>query len=189
MIEIVDGADASNYAITKNNGVYTITQRPLTYTINNAASYYGNARADLSAVLTEGAIKNYDVVSYTLNAEVGATTGAGEFAITGVDTDDNYEISFVNGTYTVNKRPITVTYTSTSKSVTYGDEEAWIALGNDMQNHALYLLATATGEGCDGALVNGDSIFAVVTYKLTFGTQDFTSFDQLGPESTAGKYL
>ena len=36
-------------------------------------------------------------------------TGIGQYVIVGTDGNDNYAVTFIPGTYTVNQRPITVT--------------------------------------------------------------------------------
>ena len=94
---------------------FTIDPKPITVTIADKTSVYGEAVAALTAT-TDGIVNN-DPNVYSLATEATKTSNVGEYAITGTTVDSNYDITFVNGTYTVTKAP--VNSIGTDKTVTY----------------------------------------------------------------------
>ncbi|MBO4478982.1 MAG: hypothetical protein J5774_01300, partial [Clostridia bacterium] len=107
-----------NYTVTAVNGTYIITVKPITVTADDKSSTYGDALAALTATLS-AALVTGDTADevYTLTKAAGANKGT--YAITvNVVANDNYKVTAVNGTYTINARPITIT--ADSKSLTYG---------------------------------------------------------------------
>ena len=103
----------NNYVVAQNgwtNGALTITPRPITLTIDNQTSVYGNATAELTSSVTS----TLDIVAgdtniYSLSCPVTSTTVVGNYPITGIKgTNTNYDVTFVNGNYTVTKRAISI---------------------------------------------------------------------------------
>ncbi len=91
----------TNYAITYVSATYAINQRPLEITIRNAASDFGAEDAALGYDITEGTVVYGDDLQIELSRESG--TEMGFYAITGVCLNENYIVTFVNGTYTIKK--------------------------------------------------------------------------------------
>jgi len=144
------GTGLSNYNINFVNGSLTVNQRPLTITANNTSKTYGQTVSFTGTEFTTAGLVNGDTVaSVTLNsagAAAAAQVSGSPFSIlasapvgTGLS---NYNINLVNGSLTVNQKPLTITANSTSK--TYGQTVSFT--GTEF---------TAAG------LVNGDTVASV----------------------------
>jgi MBG domain-containing protein/Big-like domain-containing protein/galactose oxidase-like protein/Kelch motif protein len=118
------GTGLANYDIHYVNGSLTVDQRPLTITASNKTKTYGDTvtfdETTPSTDFTVGAMVNGDTVNSITLTSAGAAAGApvsgSPYAIvpsaavgTGVA---NYNISYVNGTLTVNKALLTITASS-----------------------------------------------------------------------------
>ena len=90
-----------------NPGKLTVSPKPITVTIQNATSDYGEAPAELKA--TDNGIVNDDKDVYSLSTTATSTSNVGKYAITGAALDSNYNITFVNGEYEITKRKLTIT--------------------------------------------------------------------------------
>ncbi len=97
---VVTFTGKGNYTgtITKN---FTIDPKPITVTIADKTSVYGEAVAELTA--TADGIVNNDPNVYSLATTATSTANAGTYPITGTTLNNNYKITFVDGTYTVTK--------------------------------------------------------------------------------------
>ena len=87
-------------------GTYEITARPVTVTIDNKTSIYGDAIDTLTSNVTVGDVITGDDLGITLTKAEG--TDVDEYAITGTATNTNYDVTFVDGKYTITARPITI---------------------------------------------------------------------------------
>ena len=111
---VLDGDDKDNYALEAGSEKkeFSITPAEITVTIGDASSIYGD-KIDLSDVklaVTKGTLYNDVDIYKIVNLACSATkeSPVKTYAITGTGTDANYYITFVNGTYTVNKRSIKI---------------------------------------------------------------------------------
>lgn len=99
-----------NYDITYIASTYEITARPITLRANDASKIYGEADPELSYELIEGSLAYSDAI-YGIPAreegENAKTHVIGRGSLTN-DNNENYDITFVNGVFTIHKRPITV---------------------------------------------------------------------------------
>ena len=128
---------------------FSIAEKQIIVTIDNKSSVYGESQVTLTA--TDNGIIDGDTGVYTLACIVNETTNVGEYAITGTDTSDNYEITFVNATYEVTARVV---------------EIVWLHL-NDLVYNGLAQKPTATAQN----LVNGDAIeLAISGEQINAGT-------------------
>ena len=115
------GEDMSaNYDFSVSSGTITVTQRPLTVTIDEVAQTYDgmdHTFTDLYGDLIFGHV--FEIVSATTFNGVGnALENRVEYIIRSEDGDNvtsNYEITNVFGTVTINKRDITVTMGTDAK--------------------------------------------------------------------------
>ena len=119
---IPSGVSNPNYAITFVNGKVTVSKAALTITADNKEVTYGD-EAPAFTVTYEG-FKNEDdetvVSGLTLTSEYVLTSNVGEYDIVPANaTAQNYDITFVNGTLTVNKAALMIT--ADDKSVEYGE--------------------------------------------------------------------
>lgn len=116
------GYSSVSYAISYAPGTLTVTPAALTITADSASRTYGAANPAFSATYTgfvEGEDETVLTGSLSLTTTATATSPAGTYPITAGDlTSSNYTITFVDGTLTVNKAPLTVTAQNASR--TYG---------------------------------------------------------------------
>ncbi|WP_041641252.1 beta strand repeat-containing protein [Magnetococcus marinus] len=125
---IPSGLTSSNYEITFNNGTLTVNKAALSVTAeNDSKTYDSEAYSGGNGVSYSGFVGDEDSAVLGGSLSYGGTsqdaTDAGSYSITPSGlTSDNYEISFNNGTLTVNKAALSVTAENDSK--TY-DSEAY----------------------------------------------------------------
>ena len=98
-----------NYNIT-GTGVYTITPRPIFVTIKNQSSTYGDKiTLDSDMIEIEGdslaTIQNLDIA---LVVDANEFSNVGEYTLTAINNDKNYNVTFIDGIFTINKRKITI---------------------------------------------------------------------------------
>jgi hypothetical protein len=152
-----------NYLVTANNGTLTINKAHLTVTANNVNKTYGDANPVLGTTVS-GFVNGENLATSgvsgagTATTTANATTGAGTAAITssvGTLTATNYDFTnLVNGTLTINQRPLTVT--ADPKTKTFGDV-----------NPALTYTVAADGIGTSRGLVNGDTLSGSLSTTAT----------------------
>ena len=170
-VEAKSGYSKKNYDITCPTGTFTINKAALTVTADSVTITYGDDRPTFSV--------SYD--GFVNNETESVLGGSLAFACAYVRygdartysiipsglTSDNYEIAFVNGTLTVNKKPITATISLSSYSISVTD----------------YVLSVAIPSVEFSGLVNGDTL--TVTYTATgSGTTVPTTLDD---STTLGK--
>ena len=116
------GATASNYTITFVSGTLTINPAPLTITADDKSKTYGDDDPVFTASYSGFKRGDTAAVVSGLNISREAGENVGQYAITPSGaTADNYTITFVSGTLTINPAPLTIT--ADDKSKTYGDED------------------------------------------------------------------
>ena len=154
---IVGTDNSRNYAITfkpkivedGTYALYTITKRPITVQILDQISVYGDLPFDFAnldnlnnnkvAKISVNTLAYSDKVSDVISVSCGLTllenektitSNVGEYPIVGININDNYEVTFANGswtdsaecgTYTITKAPLNMT--ATSFKLTYGAEK------------------------------------------------------------------
>ena len=99
----------SNYNIM-GTGVYTITPRPIVVTIKSQSSTYGDKiNLDSDMIEIEGdslaTIQNLDIA---LVVDANEFSNVGEYTLTAINNDKNYNVTFIDGIFTINKRKITI---------------------------------------------------------------------------------
>ncbi len=148
------GGTASNYTISLVNGTLTVNRAPLTITANDALRDYGSSNPTFTASYSGLVNSDTSAVVSGLNLATTATSGSnvGGYAITASGgTASNYTISFVNGTLTVDRVPLTITANDTSRDYGSGNP-AFTASYSGLVNSdtssvvsGLKLATTATG--------------------------------------------
>ena len=149
-----NGTGLGNYDIHYVDGTLTVNKRDLTVTADNRSKTYGNELVlgtGAFSTNTGGLVNGDSVTAVTLTSAGAAATAlvqAGGYPIVASAANGtglgNYDIHYVDGTLTVNKRDLTVTADNRSK--TYGNE---------------LVLGTGAFSTNTGGLVNGDSVTAV----------------------------
>ena len=183
----ITGSDnETNYDVTYQGesgdtaGTYSITARPVTVKIGDASGCYGETpnvlNVDLSAEETEkegeGLIEGDSNVLFPLIRPNLRTTASKEsdvnnsaennpYPITAAnDKYGNYQVTFQDGAYTVNKRPITLNIQDQSSK--YGAEVSIDA--------NKYSFSLSEGFGLTGdAVVNNDQLTVVLSTDATKG--------------------
>ena len=144
------GSGLGNYTITYVNGNLTVTPAPLTITADNMSKTYGQTAASTGTAFTTSGLLNGDSVSSVSFSGAGAaptaTVAGSPYTIVPSSAVGsglgNYTISYVDGSLTVNRAPLTITADNMSK--TYGQTVTF----------------TGTAFTANG-LVNSDSVTSV----------------------------
>ena len=148
----VSGGEATNYAITRENGTLTITAAdPVTVTAKSYTITYGDALPDFSYTTEGAALSGVPEISCTATA----ASGVGTYPITITKgTVSNYNVTYVNGTLTI--KPAALTITAKDKEKTYGDANPTL------------------GYACKG-FVKGENESVITTVPTVSTTADATS--------------
>ena len=165
------GVDVTDcYEISKLNGGLTVTKKPLSIraksftrqydgTAFTKAGTYSSATIDEAVLSTNGLVAGDELSDVTLAGSITyyGTTGNTDNVISnavvkraGTDVTGNYEITYIPGTLSITKRPITVT--------------AGSAVGADAFTYDGTFRTKADGYSVTtGSLASGDSLRAVMT--------------------------
>ncbi|AZG09119.1 hypothetical protein EGT29_15315 [Pigmentiphaga sp. H8] len=163
-----DGTGLGNYDITYVDGTLTVDKAGLIVTANDAGKIYGQA-SGLNGYTANGLVNGDSVSGVTLASNgSGATANVGNYAILASNAHGtglgNYDITYVDGTLTVDKAGLTVTANDASK--TYG------------QTSSLNGYTTS-------GLVNGDSVSGVtLTSKGSAATALVGNYDIVARDAT-----
>ena len=108
----------ANYHVTVVNGTLTVTKAALTVRAADAARLYGEGNPELTGTLT--GIVNDDAITATYSTPAGPSSGVGRYAITPALHDaagrlSNYDVTTIDGTLTVNRRPLLIQALDASK--------------------------------------------------------------------------
>ena len=146
------GYEADNYTFKYVDGTLTVDAKPITVTIANKTSVYGDSIVTLTAD-DNGGIVNNDTNVYKLTTKASKTEDVGKYDITGETLDGNYSITFKNekDAYEITARELTV-------SVVVVDKK-YDGLNNAVITSAV-LNNVANGDAV--ALVNGMATFTSV---------------------------
>ncbi len=141
----------SNYSPASGTVTLTVTQAPLTVTVNNATRVYGAANPTLTGTLTGVIPGDTVLVSYSTTAVVTSPVGAYPITATltpvGGTNLANYAITNTPGTLTITQAPLTVNVNNASRQ---------------------YGVANPTFTGTVSGALNGDTF--TVTYSTTATT-------------------
>ena len=116
LITVTVTEENEEYSFVAN---YTITQREAVIKIEDKSTVYGEEIAELTATangLAEG--EDLSTLKVVLTKENGKTVG--NYAITGVYDNANYNATFVDGVYTIT--PKTITIVIQDKTANYGEK-------------------------------------------------------------------
>jgi filamentous hemagglutinin family protein len=158
--ELMSGIEG--FDIVYNDGVLTIEQAVVnvTVTVDDASKEYGDADPTFSWGITSGSLGSGDTLTGNLTREPGEDVG--NYAITGALTGDlasnNYDVTLVDGVFTITPRAITVDIADLAK--VYGDDDpsfSW-AISNGSLADGDELSGTLTrvaGEDVGGYAITG----------------------------------
>ncbi|MBQ6412703.1 MAG: hypothetical protein IJI19_04415, partial [Ruminococcus sp.] len=146
-----DGNDVSDqFAVTPQNGSLEIAKAGLTITADDKTKIYGDPDPKLTA--TVKTLIGDDTIEYELSREEGEDVGEYTIFVTPLTkrAASNYDITYVNGKFTITKAPLTVT--ADDKTKTYGDPDPDLTATvsglkrNDTESVVSYALSRAKGE-------------------------------------------
>jgi gliding motility-associated-like protein len=122
---ILTGGTDQNYAITLVNGTMTIGQKALTITAGDKQKTYGDANPTLT--FSYSGLVNGDTKVITepaISSTATASSNVGTYPITLIGgSDQNYAITLVNGTLTINKATLRIEANAQSKVFGAADPE------------------------------------------------------------------
>lgn len=172
------GASDPNYAITFAPGALTVTPAPLTLTAVSQTREYGDANAEFSHTLSGLKLDHVigDVLAnIAFNTTASTGTGVGSYAlgVTGDTLSTNYDVTFTDGTITVNQAPLVVAPTYASRLYGAANPEPTVtATGlkngdtTDVVKGALFLNTTPVEAGVGSYTVQTLSA-AALNYRVT----------------------
>ncbi len=178
------GTGLSKYYIVYADGFMNVVGRPLTITAQNQSKTYGDGSFSFAGTeFTVGAnqlVNGDSVSSVTLNsAATDGSAGAGQYPITpsaAVGSGlDNYAISYVNGTFTVN--PLDIHVTADAQSKTYGDPDPTFTYTHDpLLNSDSFTgsLGRASGQNVGVYAINIGTLSAGSNYHLLLTSANLT---------------
>ena len=110
---IDDGNDGDNYDLTFVPGTLTITTRPITITADDKSIVFGEDDPELTYDITAGSLAFEDEIIGELFREAGEDVGEyditqGSLVIDDGNEGENYDLTFVEGTLTIEPRLITL---------------------------------------------------------------------------------
>lgn len=122
IVAAISGAAASNYTVTTNNGILTITPAALSVTPANATRLYGDPNPAFTGTIS--GLKNADNITANYASAAVAASAVGPYPIAPTLVDPtakltNYTVTLNNGTLTVGPAPLSVTPANASRL--YGD--------------------------------------------------------------------
>lgn len=178
---------AGNYDIQYVEGVFTITKRPITVTAVDQTGLYGNSvnidwtdyetvdEVTYTGDDSKPAVMDWDTLTGTHLCVVTDHTPVGEYDIIPVfaaDANSDYEITVVNGTFTVVERMIQVNVTVPSDAV-YGEVE------NPDITVSAEMLDAEQSDGTHGAVVSPDllGLDMTIDYEPFDDTSDAVEAD------------
>lgn len=138
-----------------------VTPRKVTVTASDASKTYGDDDPVLGSEVAEGKlVEGESLQGITVSREGGETVRKGGYAVTASQTEDanpNYEITFKPGTFTIDKRELTVKWDATTEFTYDGEEHC---PGADLDN---ILEGDDVSAYVDGAAVKGGTYTAEIT--------------------------
>ena len=114
-----------NVTFVVTDGALKIAPAMVTVTANNVSKTYSTGDPELTATIEglQGA-DTEDMIAYTLERAEGSDVGEYKITASGNETQGNYNVTFVDGTFTINPRTgIVVTITGNSEEAVYDRQE------------------------------------------------------------------
>ncbi|WP_321348699.1 MBG domain-containing protein [Halopseudomonas oceani] len=170
----VGGGSADNYELTYVDGTLTINKAQATVTANSGTTTYNGTEQSVSGFTVDGLVNGENESVLTgVTTSGGKGTNAGSYVLTvGGGSADNYELTFVDGTLTINKAQATVT--ANSSTTTYNGTEQSVSgftvdgLVNGEEASVLTGITTSGGKGTNAGSYTLTASGADGNYELTF---------------------
>ncbi len=177
----------ANYVITKNVGTLTINKRAITITSDSDSKTYDGTALTKSSYSFSGTLADGNEIEITYTGTItnsGTADNAYTYRILNGSTDvtENYSVTKIAGTLTINKRELTITSDSDSKiydaaALTKGSYVVTSGTLADNQNIFASFTGTITQAGsCENAFSviiknsGGTDVSSNYTVTIVFGT-------------------
>ena len=175
------GTGLGNYDITYDNGTLTVSVRDIEVTADDAGKIYGGADPALTYQITSGSLAAGDAFTGATAREAGEDVGTCVIQQGTVALNSNYNLTFVEGTFTISVRNITVT--ADNKGKTYGDADPaltyQITSGSLAAGDAFTgVIAREAGEDVGTYVIQQGTLALNSNYNPTFVEGTFT----IGPK-------
>ncbi len=143
------------YSVNEVRQLVHIVRAEITYTIHDKTSVWGDELVALTGEITEGELYEGDDLNIVLSTTATSDSVAGAYPIVGVYNNDNYVVTFVDGTYTITKKQIELGLDATAKftdgSFAYDATEKTISVVIDDYYADILRVSYSGGEtGCSG---------------------------------------
>ena len=170
-----------NYTVTYDatTNHFSITRATATVTaLNKSKTFDNNSETDPALEATVSGLKNGDaasVISYMLSRVAGQNVGTYTITPAGDEEQGNYNVAYVNGTFTINAAAVTVKADNMSK--TYGETDPTLTatvtglVGSD---NVTYTLSRATGETAQSYTITASGETTQGNYSVTYTSGIFT---------------
>jgi filamentous hemagglutinin family protein len=172
--------------ITTGGGTLTINKAQATVTAHSGTTTYNGTEQSVDGFTVDGLVNGEDQSVLTgVTTSGGKGTNAGSYTLTASGTDGNYELSFVDGTLTIERKAITgnitadgKTYDGSTYANTHGTLDGVIS-GDDLQFNTTGAFAdkhVGTGKQVtvSGSLGGGDA----GNYVLTTNSSTTANIDR-----------
>ncbi|GGE52126.1 hypothetical protein GCM10007421_28200 [Halopseudomonas oceani] len=166
-------SDQQGYDLITTNGTLTISKAQATVTANSGSTTYNGTEQSVSGFTVDGLVNGEDQsVLSSVTTSGGKGTNAGSYTLTASGTDGNYELTFVDGTLTINKAQATVT--ANSGTTTYNGTEQSVSgftvdgLVNGEDQSVLTGVTTSGGKGTNAGSYVLTASGSDGNYELTF---------------------
>ncbi len=172
-----------NYELKLVPGSIKVNPRPVTVTVDSQTIRYGEVYASITGKVTDGSIyenDNLDDLNMTYYSVLYTPGSAvGTYVLNGGAMNDNYDVTVVPGTLTVNPRPVTVTvadattaYKTDAPDYTYVSIEGLYSGDSEDVLNLDYLCGYANGDAAttypiSAKIDNGNYALSVVPGTLT----------------------
>jgi filamentous hemagglutinin family protein len=146
---------SSNYNVTINNGVFTITPRPITISIADLEKVYGNVDPELAWQVTAGSLAARDgniadLISISREAGENVGTYAINGIVEGVLASGNYQLTLNNGNLVITPRALEISADVLSKIYGQADPAlGWEITGGSIVDGDTLVVAVSRDEGRD----------------------------------------
>ena len=165
----------ANYKEETATADFTISKRQVTVKATDASKTYGDADPELAWSVTSGSVVSGEELAIVIDRADGEN--AGDYTVTASQTEGankNYDITFVNGTFTISKAALTIA--AENKTATYGDKALqYTVTGSGFKNgESLENLGGTLAIACDYAQFSDKGEYTITPSGYESGNYEIT---------------
>ena len=167
-----------NYSITFVSADLTITKRPITITADDKEKAIGDDDPELTYTITTGSLAYDNAITGDLVRDAGEALGTYPIKVGSLAIDDgnggaNYDLTFVQGTFTI--KQITLTVTAQAKTKVYGTADpVFTYTVSDPLVPLTGSLSRVAGENVGTYAITIGTLSAGPDYAITLVSADLT---------------